>query len=172
MKRVVCRELWWSTAFADPASRVFTNRFEDERPLPAKRTSLTAERDVTVRTGKGSRCVVVCIGAAVVLYILFGWTCAAVNGLIYFILNFGRSLSTAWYILIGIFSTTVYGMVYFSPDGKWSCEKMLLKIVAIYRKLKYKKVKIFGRQHSNGQLKDYLKNLFVKTFAWTFILRT
>ena len=39
----------WPTAFTDPASRVFTTKFEDERPLPARRTSSTAGRVVTVQ---------------------------------------------------------------------------------------------------------------------------
>ena len=57
MKRVVCRETFnepagadrrRSTAFADPASRVFTTRFQEERPSSA-RTLSTAGRAVTVQ---------------------------------------------------------------------------------------------------------------------------
>ena len=52
------------------------------------------------RTGKESRCVVVWIGGAVDLYILFDWTYASIYCLIYFRLNFVHRLSTVWYILV------------------------------------------------------------------------
>ena len=70
------------------------------------RATVASENDIVDclacchRTGKGSRCVVVWIGGAVNWYILFGWTYATAYGLVYFSLNFGRRLSTVWYILI------------------------------------------------------------------------
>ena len=98
----------WSTAFTNSASRVFTTRFEDERPSPA-RTSSTAGRVVTVLV----RDLDVWSGR---LNRRGGW-------LVYFVrLNFSGGLWS------GIFESEVwpqdvYGLVYFNPDEKWSCEK-------------------------------------------------
>ena len=143
MKCIVCRE----SKITDCLRRSWEPCLHDQ---VRRRTAVACEKDVVDsrtcrhRTGKGSRCVIVWISAAVDMHILFGWTCAAVYGLVYFSLNFGRSLSTAWYILIWILfaaSTVWFILVRMGNDN---VKSWLLKIVAIYRKLKNKKVKIFG----------------------------
>ena len=70
------------------------------------RATVASEKDVVDcwacrhRTGNGSRSMVVCIGGAVDWCILFGWTCAAVYGLVYFSMNFDLRLSAIWHILV------------------------------------------------------------------------
>ena len=102
--------------------------------------SVVSEKDVVDcracrhRTGNGSRCMVVWIGAAVDWYILFGWTCAAVYGLVYFSLNCGRRLSTVWYILVGILAADCprSGIFQIVRETKlW--EAGLQKVVAIWQ---------------------------------------
>ena len=101
----------WSTAFADPGSRVFTTRFEDERPSPARRTSSTAGRVVTVQVRDLD---VWSLESA------RRWSC------IFRLVELAR-WSMVWYILVWILSATVNGLVYFSSVRKWSCEKLAAK---------------------------------------------
>ena len=98
----------WSTAVAMPASRVFTIRFDDGRPSPARRTSLTARRVVTVRVRDLDVWLFESAGRWPAIFCLVELARRPM-GLVYFSLNFGRRL------------------VYFSPDGKWTVKSWAAK---------------------------------------------
>ena len=113
----------WEERFNEPAGadRTCPTAFADSASCHhdqvGRRATVTSENVVDWtscrhRISKEFRCVVVWIGEAVDWYILLGWTCVAIYALLYFSLNFGHCLST------------VYGLVYLSPDGKWGCEKL------------------------------------------------